>query len=103
MGGREWGGGAGGGDVENPEGWRSVGSAQFPPPALGTSLELTQATMLACWSEERAFAQWVGECGRRLRPASCASQGKHHSLLLHLPRAGEVTLEALVASSIAGS
>lgn len=42
--GQEW--GAAGGDVANPEGWRSVGSAQFSLPALGTSLELTQAMML---------------------------------------------------------
>lgn len=32
-----------------------------------------------------------------LMSASSASQGRHHHLLFHLLRTGEVTLEALVA------
>ena len=32
----------------------------------------------------------MGECGRVLRPASCASQEKYHGLLFHLTMAGEV-------------
>lgn len=51
----------------------------------------------------RAFAQWVGKCGRMHRLASCAFQGRHLNLLFHLPRAGEVTLEVLVAFPVGRS
>lgn len=95
--------GAAGGDDGNPEDgvWRGLRSS---PCQRWERHWSSQAVMLGervgvkkgiCWVDRAVW--WEAQAGQL-----CFS-GRHPSLRFHLPRAGEVLLEALVAFPIGGS